>query len=48
MQHRYDLGQKYRIIFGYIGLIEIIAGITILFPLVALIAYPEETQRSIT
>ena len=44
MQHRYDLGQKYRIIFGYIGLIEIIAGITILFPLVALIAYPEETN----
>ena len=42
MQHRNWLGQKYRAIFGYTGLICAIAGITILFPLVALFAYSEE------
>ncbi len=42
MQHRNWLGQKYRAIFGYTGLICALAGITILFPLVALFTYPEE------
>ena len=44
MQHRNWLGQKYRAIFGYTGLMGAIAGTTILFPLIALIAYPEETK----
>ena len=44
MQHRNWLGEKYRLIFGYTGLISAIAGITILSPLMALIVYPEEIQ----
>ena len=44
MQQRNWLGQKYRTIFGYTGLMIAIAGTTILCPLIALIAYPEETQ----
>ncbi|MDJ0589110.1 MAG: potassium transporter TrkG [Pleurocapsa sp. MO_226.B13] len=44
MQKRIWLRQKYRIIFGYTGLICAIAGTTILFPLVALIVYPEEIK----
>ena len=42
MQHRNCLGERYRVIFGYTGLISAIAGTTILCPLVALTAYPEE------
>ena len=42
MQNHHWLGQKYRAVFGYTGLICALAGITILFPLVALIAYPGE------
>ncbi len=44
MQHHNWLGQKYRAIFGYTGLISALAGTTILLPLIALIAYPEETK----
>lgn len=44
MQHRNWLEQRYRAIFGYTGLISAIAGITILCPLVSLIAYPQETE----
>ncbi|GAB4546311.1 MAG: TrkH family potassium uptake protein [Pleurocapsa sp.] len=44
MQNRNWLGRKYRSIFGYTGLICAIAGVTILFPLVALFGYPEEMQ----
>lgn len=44
MQHRHWLGEKYRLIFGYTGLIAAIAGITILSPLIALIVYPEEIE----
>ena len=44
MPHRNWLGSKYRAIFGYMGLMGAIAGTTILFPLIALIAYPEETK----
>ncbi|MGK7899760.1 MAG: TrkH family potassium uptake protein [Xenococcus sp. (in: cyanobacteria)] len=44
MQQRNWLGQKYRAIFGYMGLMIAIAGTTILCPLIALIAYPEEIQ----
>ena len=44
MQHRNWLGQKYRAIFGYVGLISAITGTTILFPLIALIAYPKEIK----
>ncbi len=42
MQNHHWLGQKYRAVFGYTGLICALAGITILFPLVALMAYPVE------
>ena len=44
MQHRNWLKQKYQAIFGYTGLICAIAGMTILFPLIALIIYSEETE----
>ena len=44
MRHRNWLGQKYRTIFGYTGLMSAIAGIVILFPLIALIAYPQEAN----
>ena len=44
MPHRNWLGSKYRAIFGYTSLISAIAGTTILFPLIALIAYPEEIK----
>ena len=44
MQHRNWLGPKYRAIFGYTGLISALAGTTILCPLIALIAYPEEMK----
>ena len=44
MQHRNWLGQKYRAIFGYTGLICAIAGTTILLPLIALLAYPKEMK----
>ena len=44
MQHRNWLGQKYRAIFGYTGLICAISGTTILFPLIALFTYPEEIK----
>ena len=46
MQHRNWLGEKYRAIFGYTGLISALAGTTILLPLIALIAYPEETKQA--
>ena len=46
MQHRNWLGQKYRSIFGYIGLMGVIAGTTILLPLIALIAYPQEISKA--
>ena len=42
MQQRNWLRQKYRAVFAYAGLICAIAGTTILFPLIALFAYPEE------
>ncbi len=44
MQHRNWLEQKYRAILGYTGFMAAIAGITILFPLIALIAYPQEAK----
>ncbi len=44
MQHRNWLGQKYRAILGYTSLISALAGTTILLPLIALIAYPEEIK----
>ncbi len=44
MQNHNWLRQKYQAVFGYTGLICAIAGITILFPLVALFAYPEEMK----
>ena len=40
MQNQSWRSQKYRVIFSYTGLICAIAGVTILCPLVALIAYP--------
>ncbi len=46
MQHHNWLRQKYRAIFGYTGLICAIAGITILFPLIALIPYPQEITQA--
>ena len=46
MQNRDWLRQKYRAISGYMGLISAIAGITILSPLIALIAYPEEITKA--
>ena len=45
MQHHNWLGEKYRLICGYTGLIAAIAGVAILLPLIALIVYPEEIQR---
>jgi trk system potassium uptake protein TrkH len=42
MASRRFLCQRYQIIFAYTGLIGLIAGVTILMPLVALLAYPEE------
>lgn len=42
------LGDKYRAIFGYIGLICAIAGVTMLCPLIALLAYPEEIDLAIS
>ena len=44
MQNQNWLRQKYQTIFGYTGLISAIAGVTILFPLIALLAYPEEIR----
>lgn len=44
MQHRHWLEQKYQIIFSYTGLISAFAGMTILSPLLALFAYPQETE----
>ncbi|MGB5897125.1 MAG: TrkH family potassium uptake protein [Geitlerinemataceae cyanobacterium] len=42
MQYRQYLRQRYRIILGAISLIAAIVGVTILLPLLALVAYPEE------
>ena len=47
MEHRNWLQQKYQAIFGYTGLISAIAGVTILSPLMALIAYPEEISQAV-
>ena len=44
MQNHHWLRQKYQAIFCYGGLITAITGLTILFPLIALIAYPEEIK----
>ena len=46
MQNHHWLRQKYRAIFGYTGLICAIAGATLLFPLLALLAYPEEIEQA--
>ena len=46
MENHNWLRQKYRAIWGYTGLISAIAGITILFPLIALIHYPQEMNQA--
>ncbi|MEM7590785.1 MAG: TrkH family potassium uptake protein [Cyanobacteria bacterium P01_A01_bin.83] len=46
MQNHSWRRQKYRVIFSYTGLICSTAGVTILCPLVALIAYPKEINRA--
>lgn len=46
VQNHNWLRQKYQIILDYTGLICTIAGITILFPLIALIFYPEEITQA--
>ncbi|MEM8829206.1 MAG: TrkH family potassium uptake protein [Cyanobacteria bacterium P01_G01_bin.19] len=46
MQNQSWRRQKYRVIFSYTGLICVIAGFTILCPLVALIVYPQEIDRA--
>ncbi len=44
MQYRQFLCQRYQAIFSYIGLITLIVGFTLLSPLLALFAYPEEIR----
>ncbi len=42
MRYQSYLRRRYKAIFGYIGLVCMIAGLAILSPLIALVAYPEE------
>ncbi len=42
MRHRSFLQQRYRAIAGYTGLVCMIAGLALISPLIALLAYPEE------
>ncbi len=42
MRYQSFLRQRYRAVFGYAGLIFMMAGLAILSPLLALLAYPEE------
>ncbi|MGD1899656.1 MAG: TrkH family potassium uptake protein [Phormidesmis sp.] len=44
MRYRSFLHQRYQAFFGYAGLIFMIAGLAILSPLLALLAYPEEAN----
>lgn len=44
MRYQSFLRQRYRAVFGYTGLICAIAGLAILSPLIALLAYPEEAN----
>ncbi len=44
MRYRSFLHQRYQAVFGYAGLIFMIAGLAILSPLLALLAYPEEAN----
>ncbi|MEN8444072.1 MAG: hypothetical protein ABG776_03550, partial [Cyanobacteria bacterium J06555_13] len=46
MPYRQFLGQRYRVISGYTGLIGLIIGIVMLLPLLALWAYPAEWPLS--
>ncbi|MGC1310240.1 MAG: TrkH family potassium uptake protein [Phormidesmis sp.] len=44
MRYQSFLRQRYRAVLGYTGLIGMIAGLAILSPLIALLAYPEEAN----
>ena len=47
MRYRSFLHQRYQAVFGYAGLIFMIAGLAILSPLLALLAYPEEANLAL-